>query len=132
MVKVFFTSHSMLENSSISNSMKTGMDIDAVSVFGNFPGPKIHAFSSAINYCRRMLLMAALEKTESPLTVDADWERQLDVLFRSDRLSRKAMKDHVSSVDQEALFIYLTASFEGMLRNDGNGLGECGKTSGGR
>ena len=127
MVKVFFTSHSMLENSSISNSMKTGMDIDAVSVFGNFPGPKIHAFSSGINYCRRMLLMAALEKTESPLTVDADWERQLDVLFRSDRLSRKVMKDHVSSVDQEALFIYLTASFEGMLRNDGNGLGECGK-----
>jgi proteasome component ECM29 len=127
MVKVFFTSHSMLENSSISNSMKTGMDIDAVSVFGNFPGSKIHAFSSAINYCRRMLLMAALEKTDSPITVDADWERQLDVLFRSDKLSRKAMKEHVRSMNEDALFIYLAASFEGMLRNDGNGLGECGK-----
>jgi proteasome component ECM29 len=127
MVKIFFTSHSLLENSSISNSMKTGMDIDAVSVFGNFPGSKIHAFSSAVNYCRRMLLMAALEKTDSPLAVDADWERQLDVLFRSDKLSRKAMKEHVKSVDQDALFTYLTASFEGMVMNDGNGLGECGK-----
>jgi proteasome component ECM29 len=127
MVKVFFTSHSMLENSSISNSMKTGMDVDAVSVFGNFPGSKIHAFPSAVTYCRRMLLMAALEKTDSPLTVDADWERQLDVLFRSDKLSRKAMKTHVKSVDENALLVYLTASFEGMLRNDGNGLGECGK-----
>jgi len=117
----------MLENSSISNSMKTGMDVDAVSVFGNFPGSKIYAFSFAINYCRRMLLMAALEKTDNPITVDADWERQLDVLFRSDKLSRKAMKEHVTSMNEDALFIYLTAAFEGMLRNDGSGLGECGK-----
>jgi proteasome component ECM29 len=37
------------------------------------------------------------------------------------------MKEHVRSVEDDVLFTYLTASFEGMLRNDGNGLGECGK-----
>ncbi|KAL2064832.1 hypothetical protein VTL71DRAFT_3972 [Oculimacula yallundae] len=127
MVKVFFTSQSLIENSSIANSMKSGMDIDTVSVFGNFAGSKINAFPSAVNYCRRMLLMAALQKSETPLTVDADWERQLDVLFRSEKESRRAMKHHIHSVDGDALFTFLTASFEGMLRNDGNGLPDCGR-----
>lgn len=127
MVRIFFTSQSILENSSIANSMKTGMEIDSISVFGNFSGSKLNAFPSAVNYCRRMLLMAALEKSDVPLTIDADWERQLDVLFRSDKQSRKIMKTHVKSVDPEALFTYLTAAFEGMLRNDGNGLADCGR-----
>ena len=127
MVKVFFTSQSLIENSSIANSMKSGMDIDSVSVFGNFSGSKINAFPSAVNYCRRMLLMAALQKSDTPLTIDADWERQLDVLFRTDKDSRKVMKDHIRSIDGDALFTFLTASFEGMLRNDGNGLADCGR-----
>lgn len=127
MVKVFFTSQSILENSSVANSMKSGMDVDEVSVFGNFAGPKINAFPSAVNYCRQILLSAALENSESPLTIDADWERQLDVLYRSDKKSRQIMKIHVHSADATALSIYLTAAFEGMLRNDGNGLGDCGK-----
>ncbi|TAQ88421.1 hypothetical protein B7494_g3269 [Chlorociboria aeruginascens] len=127
MVKVFFSSQTLVENSSIANSMKTGMEVDGVSVFGNFPGSKINAFAPAVNYCRRILLMGALEKTDTPLTIDADWERQLDVLFRSDKESRKAMKDHLRTVDSDALHVYLTAAFEGMLRNDGNGLQDCGK-----
>jgi proteasome component ECM29 len=127
MVKVFFSTQSILENSYAANSMKTGMDIDSVSVFGNFAGPKINAFASAVNYCRRILLMSALKNSDSPLTMDADWERQLDVLFRSDKKSRKIMKAYVATVDKEALYIYLTAAFEGMLRNDGNGLEDCGK-----
>ena len=127
MVKVFFTGHSLLENSNIANTMKTGMEVDGVSVFGNFPGSKINAFATAVNYCRRMLLVTALERSETPLNIDADWERQLDVLFRSDKISRKAMKDYIKTVDPDALHIYLTAAFEGMLRNDGNGLEECDK-----
>jgi proteasome component ECM29 len=124
---VFFTSQSILENSSVANSMKSGMDIDEVSVFGNFAGPRINAFPSAVNYCRQTLLLAALESSETPLAIDADWERQLDVLYRSDKKSRKIMRNHVRSVDGTALTLYLTAAFEGMLRNDGNGLRDCGK-----
>lgn len=127
MVEVFFTSKSMLGSSFIANSMKTGMDIDSVSVFGNFSGARISAFPYAVSYCRRMLLMAALENSDVPLAIDADWERQLDVLFRSDKQSRKLMKTHVKLVDAEAIYTYLTAAFEGMLRNDGNGLSECAR-----
>ena len=127
MVKVFFTSQPMLENSNSANSMKSGMDVDSISAFGNFSGIKINAFSSAVNYCRRMLLMTALEKSDSPLTIDADWMRQIEVLFRSDKKSRGQMKAYLSNVDEEALFTYLSATLEGMLRNDGNGLEDCGK-----
>ncbi|KAF7958976.1 hypothetical protein EAE96_002501 [Botrytis aclada] len=127
MIKVFFGTQALVENSNIANAMKTGMEVDSVSVFGNFSGIRINAFPAAINYCRRVLLLRALEKTGTPLGIDADWERQLDVLLRSDKSSRKAMKDHIKNVDQDALYTYLSAAFEGMLRNDGNGLGECGK-----
>ncbi|KAB8302005.1 hypothetical protein EYC80_005458 [Monilinia laxa] len=127
MIKTFFGTQALVENSSIANAMKTGMEVDSVSVFGNFSGPRINAFPAAINYSRRILLLRALEKTETPLGIDADWERQLDVLFRSDKDSRKAMREHILTVDQDSLYTYLSAAFEGMLRNDGNGLGECGK-----
>ena len=113
MVKVFFTSQSLLENSTVANSMKTGMDVDAVSVFGNFSGSKINAFPSAVSYCRRMLLLGALEKSEVSFNIDADWERQLDVLFRTVKESRKAMKSYIKSVDEDTLYTYLTATFEG-------------------
>jgi proteasome component ECM29 len=127
MVRIFFSGYSLLENSTVANAMKTGMEVDGVSVFGNFPGSKINAFAPAVNYCRRMLLMAALEHSETPLTIDADWERQLDVLFRTDKKSREAMKAHIRTVDENSLEIYLTATLEGMLRNDGNGLEDCGR-----
>lgn len=127
MVKTFFGTQALVQNSSIANAMKTGMEVDSVSVFENFSGSRINAFPAAINYSRRILLLRALEKTDTPLGIDADWERQLDVLFRSDKDSRKAMKNHIMTVDQEALHTYLSAAFEGMLRNDGNGLGECSK-----
>lgn len=127
MIKTFFGTQALVENSSIANAMKTGMEVDSVSVFGNFSGPRINAFPAAINYSRRILLLRALEMTETPLGIDADWERQLDVLFRSDKDSRQAMRNHILAVDQDSLYTYLSAAFEGMLRNDGNGLGECGK-----
>jgi len=127
MIKVFFAGRSLIEDSYIANGMKSGMEVDGISVFGNFSGIKINAFAPAVNYCRRMLLLGALEKTESALNIDADWERQLDVLFRSDKRSRKFMKTYIKNVDEEALYIFLTAAFEGMLRKDGAGLEECGK-----
>ncbi|RDW73943.1 hypothetical protein BP5796_07385 [Coleophoma crateriformis] len=127
MVKVFFTSHPLLEESYVANGMKSGMEVDSVSVFGNFSGFKMNAFPSAVAYCQRMLFLKALENADTPLEITADWERQLDVLYRTDKTSRNAMRSHVRSIEEDSLCIYLTAAFEGMLCNDGNGLGECGK-----
>ena len=125
MVGTFFASEVVLENSYEANAMKTGMKVDAISVFGNFSDSRINAFSTAVNYCRRMLFVTALENSATPLTLDADWERQLDVLYRSDKKARQNIKTFVQTVDEESLYIYLNASFEGTLRNDGNGLGDC-------
>jgi proteasome component ECM29 len=127
LVKGFFTGSSILHGSHAANIMMSGMELDGVSAFGNFSGTKINAFPAAVNYCRRMLLMGALQGTQSALTIDADWERQLDVLFRSDLASRSIMKAHLKTVDEGTLVTYLTAAFEGMRYHDGNGLEDCGK-----
>jgi proteasome component ECM29 len=127
MVKVFFTGQSILENSVESNSMKSGMDVDSVSVFGNFAGDKINAFAPAVSYCRQMLLLGALKNSDISFEIDADWERQLDVLFRSDKTSRSIMKAHIKTMPEDALQIYLSAALEGTLRKEGSGLGGCGK-----
>lgn len=128
LVKIFFTGHSLLESSSIANGMRSGMEIDGVSVFGNFSGQKINAFPHAVSYCRRMLLLQALENPESPISNDADWERQLDVLLRTDKASREKIRIHMKEIDQDVLSIYLSSAFEGMLWNEGNGLQDCGKS----
>ncbi|EPE29251.1 ARM repeat-containing protein [Glarea lozoyensis ATCC 20868] len=127
MVKVFFTGQSILENSVESNSMKSGMEVDSVSVFGNFAGEKINAFAPAVSYCRRMLLLGALKNSDISFEIDADWERQLDILFRSDKSSRSIMKAYIKTMPEDALQIYLSAALEGMLGKEGNGLGDCGK-----
>jgi proteasome component ECM29 len=127
-VKVFFSGQSLLENSSIANSMRSGMEVDGISVFGNFPGTKISAFCHAVAYCRRMLLLAALEKTGSNLGDEADWERQIDVLLRTDKASREKIKAHMKIIDSDALTLFFSAAFEGMLWNQGAGLHDCGKT----
>lgn len=127
LVKVFFTDQSLMENSHISNSMRTGMDVDSVSVFRNFSGTKISAFHHAVAYSRRMLLVAAMKK-EAPIGGEADWERQLNVLLRTDKASRQLIKDHMKTINPEDLSIFFSAAFEGMLWHHGKGLEACGKT----
>jgi proteasome component ECM29 len=127
-VNVFFASQSLLENSNVANSMKTGMEVDGVSVFGNFPGSKINAFPHAVAYCRRMLLLKALGSTNTPIGSDADWERQADVLLRTDKASRQTIKTYMSGINKNVLSLYFAAAFEGMLWNEGNGLQDSGKS----
>jgi proteasome component ECM29 len=116
-----------MENSHIANSMRSGMDVDSVSVFGNFSGVKIKAFPHAVAYCCRMLLLAAL-KRDTPVGSDADWERQLNVLLRTDKISRQAIRDYMKNIKSEDLSIFFSAAFEGMLWNHGKGLDDCGKS----
>ncbi|SZF03045.1 unnamed protein product [Blumeria hordei] len=126
-VKVIFSSESILENSITANSLKTGMSIDSVSVFGNFSGQRINAFAPAVTYCAQILFLTALKNSATSLTINADWERQLCTLFDSDKRTLEAIRTYVRLVDQDALQTILTAAFEGMLWNDGNGLSNCGK-----
>ncbi|RKF58649.1 Proteasome component ECM29 [Golovinomyces cichoracearum] len=127
MVKVFFTSKTMIENSSEANSLKTGMSIDSVSVFGNFPGSKIQSYATAVTYCQQMLLLNALQESNAQIFIDADWERKLDVIFHSDRDAQNLIRKFLRSIDQDTLYTYLTAAFEGMLFDYGKGLPGCSK-----
>lgn len=124
LVNVFFTARTMLDDSHEANTVRSAMEVDGVSVLGNFGGSKIAAFAHAVNYCRRMLLFGALKSQDAS---DADWERQLDVLLRTDLPSRELVKTHMKSLSQAALSTWLSAAFEGLVQNEGNGLGDCGK-----
>ncbi|ELR03409.1 hypothetical protein GMDG_06146 [Pseudogymnoascus destructans 20631-21] len=127
LVRVFFTSQTLMKNSHIANTMLTGMDIDSVSVFGNFSGNRINAFHHAVAYCRRMLLIGATQQGKD-IGSEADWERQLNVLLRTDKSSRQLVKDHMKTISHEDLGIFFTAAFEGMLWKHGKGLEDCGES----
>ncbi|RAL63097.1 hypothetical protein DID88_004181 [Monilinia fructigena] len=127
MIKTFFSTQALVENSSIANAMKTGMEVDGVSVFGNFSDQGLMLSQQLSTTAGEYYCYALWRRPKHPLELMQTGKRQLDVLFRSDKDSRKAMREHVLAVDQDSLYTYLSAAFEGMLRNDGNGLGECGK-----
>ncbi|KAI6249762.1 Proteasome component ECM29 [Erysiphe necator] len=127
LIKVLFKSEMLIENSAEANCLKTGMSIDSVSIFGNFSGHRIDAFAPAVIYCRQLLLLTGLEKSMTPVKIDIDWERKIDLLFRSDKKIQNSMKDYIKSIDEDVYYTYLQATFEGMIRNDGNGLSGCGK-----
>lgn len=129
MVKVFFTEYDPLgKPSTPNNTSNIGMEIDSVSVFGKFSSSNINAFSCAVSYCRQMLLLLALENAKSLIRSSADWERQLDTSFRADKRSRNAVRCHMKSIDEDVLAIFFSATFEGILWNNGVGLQDCGKS----
>ena len=123
LVNVFFGSKPLLESSSLANSLQGGMDIDTASVMRNFSGNKVQAFPYAVAYCRRMLLVNALVEPAS----DADWERQIEVLLRTDKSSRQRIQAYMATMGS-GLKLYFDAAFEGMIRSEGKGLGDCGKS----
>lgn len=128
LVKVFYSSHSMLEGSSSANAMKSGMDLDGITSFGNFSGDRINAFATSIAYCRRILFLRALQESDLAMIIDADWERQLEVLVRSDRASCQVLQNYIKATDSDSIQIFLAAAFEGMLQSaGGHGTGECGR-----
>jgi proteasome component ECM29 len=130
LVKNFFTDQDLLGKPGAASGTSSGMEIDSVSVFGKFSGTNINAFTHAVGYCHRMLLLSALENPKLQISGDADWERQLDVLCRTDKRSRKSVRLYMNNADKDALIIFFSAAFEGMLWKDGNELQlqDCGKS----
>ncbi|KJR86011.1 proteasome component ECM29 [Sporothrix schenckii 1099-18] len=103
-----------------------GMDVDAVSVFVNFPGDILDAFALAVNYCKRILLLTAL----TDFKVEPGWEQQVETLVRSDKASRDAIRAYLASSAalQTSLQDLLEAALEGMLLKDKPAVVEpCGR-----
>ncbi|RFU35216.1 hypothetical protein B7463_g1139, partial [Scytalidium lignicola] len=104
----------------------TRMEIDGVSVFGNFPGAKVNAFGTAIEYCETVLIIGAFETSKTPLSTEQDWPGKIR-LMKQDISSRQALRAHLRTVNQQALQIYLGAAFQGLLRQEVNFNQMCGE-----
>ncbi|KAI9832372.1 MAG: hypothetical protein M1819_004360 [Sarea resinae] len=109
-------------------------EIEGTSLFRHFRGPRIHAFAFALGYCRRVLITQAVASSTVPVTVDADWEQRVDAATTTDFKARQGMKKYLSALDarnggvnSRALLTYLSACFEGLTWNHGEGIDKCGE-----
>ncbi|KAK0657025.1 proteasome stabiliser-domain-containing protein [Cercophora newfieldiana] len=91
-----------------------GMDVDEKSAFLNFPGDAFFAFPVALDYCRRLLFLSALEDFKT----DPGWEQQLEARTRSNVESRETIRKYVGLQEDGSRAIYhlLRAAFEGMVK----------------
>ncbi len=90
------------------------MDVDGQSVFVNFPSHRMRAFPLAVNYCKLMLFLSALQED---FKIEPGWERQIEALVRSDKRTRDILRTYLKAAKESSLFDLLTAAFEGMIRD---------------
>jgi len=93
----------------------------------------IDTLESSLAYCRRILLSQAMADTGSAPSADADWERRQDTAITTDEDVRAKVKTYLRDMTtghnkrhRHALHRYLLASFQGLIWNHGEGLGQCG------
>ncbi len=116
MVQMFFKEAIAPLNASPLWSQGPGMDVDDRGVFVNFPAESLPAFPVAVDYCKRILFLAALQDFQ----IEPGWERRLGALAQSDLASRQTIRGSLSTFTRQehALFRLLHASFEGMIKED--------------
>ncbi|KAK4226835.1 proteasome component ECM29 [Podospora fimiseda] len=126
MVKVFFREPITYRNSSqwIWNRRAQLAD-SGQTVFLNFPDEVRRCFPVAVDYCRKVLFLTALDNFK----VEAGWERQLETTINSDLASRKAIRAYLAQFtryDSDLAYL-LSASFEGMIQEDADLTERCAR-----
>ncbi|KAK0624818.1 proteasome stabiliser-domain-containing protein [Bombardia bombarda] len=109
------------------NEGQGGMDVDEESVFRNFPGDAFIAFPVAVDYCKRILFLAALKGT---FKVEPGWERQLLTLVHSDLATRQAIRTYFASESAYGRSVsdLLHAAFEGMIKENARVAEKCARS----
>ncbi|KAK1757874.1 proteasome stabiliser-domain-containing protein [Echria macrotheca] len=121
MVRKFFGEHitpsNPTRNHNGSGETEMDVDIDPNSAFVNFQGESLRAFPIALDYCRRILFLTALDH----FNMESGWERQLETLLHSDLESRQQVRNYLASLPEgvRALSQLLAAAFEGMTKEGG-------------
>lgn len=91
------------------------------------------SYSSAIAFCRYVLLHQAFSSTQKAPGINAEWERNIDALVANDEESRAYLKDYMRNVlatdhcSRHALQTYLSAAFKDVnehIGRDSNRSGE--------
>ena len=81
-----------------------------------------HSFSSAVVFCRNILVVEALKGTNAAITAEPEWGARISGLLTTDHSTRKALKAHMATTEAPALLQLLRSSFLGMSSN----IGQCG------
>lgn len=125
MVQIFFSEPIVPLNAS-AWAQDQGMEVDDRGRFANFPGESLQAFPVAVDYCRRILFLTALDDFK----IEPGWERQLGLLVQSDLASRQTIRKYLSSFTRQENAIYqlLRAAFEGMIREDAKIAEPCARS----
>lgn len=90
------------------------------------------ALVPSVKFCHQVLMSQALSSEGITIPIDADWERKLETAYTTDPKARSAIRVYINNASRNeseqysALLILLQAAFEGLLWNEGNGLGVCG------
>lgn len=120
MVVTFFT-----KTISYGGKPDADMDIDKGSTFRNFPGQCIRAFPVAVDYCKDILFLTALQD----FTIEPGWERQLSATVHSDLKARRTIRDYLtSSRYSQPLSDLLCSAFDGMLLEDTELAERCARS----
>ncbi|KAH6608498.1 proteasome component ecm29 [Trichoderma cornu-damae] len=89
--------------------------------FDNFRGSRVHAFPLVLQYCKQMMLLAALDK----FNVQPDWMQALGAQMKTNIKSREKIRDYLRYVDAAYIKIYLNACLVGAFVEDAPITEEC-------
>ncbi|AEO70666.1 uncharacterized protein THITE_2070453 [Thermothielavioides terrestris NRRL 8126] len=125
LVHMFFREAIMPRNAPAPSAQGQGMEVDDSGVFVNFPAESLPAFPVAVDYCRRILFLTALQDFH----IEPGWEQRLGALVESDLATRHAIRRYLSSSasQEHALFHLLRAAFEGMIKEEARIAEPCAR-----
>ncbi|RFU77196.1 proteasome component ecm29 [Trichoderma arundinaceum] len=89
--------------------------------FDNFRGSRIHAFPLVIQYCKQMMLLAALDN----FNIQPDWMQALSAQMKTNIKSREKIRDYLRYVDASYIKLYLNACLVGAFVEDAPITEEC-------
>ncbi|KAM5347818.1 hypothetical protein ACJ41O_007642 [Fusarium nematophilum] len=96
-------------------------DEEPHSVFENFQGSRIAAFPIALQYCKNILFLTALDDFK----VEVDWMQTLDARVKTDIKTREKILAYLHTVDSGYVVFYLKACLEGAYLPDSPHTEEC-------
>lgn len=102
----------------------SAMMSDGPSITQNFVDLSPSAFPTAVTYCKRMLLLAALK---DEFNIEPGWEQQLDTLVKSDKQTRESIRKYLGSLSGRSLESFLGAALEG-IQEDKAITEECARS----
>ncbi|KAL7942508.1 proteasome stabiliser domain-containing protein [Trichoderma barbatum] len=89
--------------------------------FDNFRGSSINSFALVIQYCKQMILLAALPDFK----VQPDWMQTLSAQLKTNIKTRERVRDYLRYVDSAYIKIYLNACLVGAFLEDAPITEEC-------